>query len=512
MLIVPSVSIVGADTLNIGDLLAVAGGGFNAVSCATATQCTAVGFDPVNNEPFYATESSGTWSDVVEIDSNFGMPGAPADVLTSIDCVDVMDCSAVGYEVTSSTYYPISISEIGGVWSPLDMTSTPNSESVFTGVSCWSVGNCTAVGGGVFGEGPIYESEIDGTWEGGLDMPSSLPGVFLTSVSCPDALDCTATGHDENDLPIAIGDVAGTWGDETALPLPGDVYASLNGVSCATAVDCVAVGSDDESNEPVEFTEIGGNWSAGVDLPTPGVNGVFNSVSCTSPGNCSAVGSDATANEPSSDFEVAGSWLPGTDYVAPGGSGFFAGVSCVLVASCVAVGQDEGVNEPMYDNAVAPRVSTLPPPPQTTVPTTTTTTTSATTTTTTAPATTSTTVPPVSSSHMANVTVHFSRDSSTLSRTDDVLLRRFARSVVERRFSRVAIVGYASLSGTAASTQRLSLRRANAAATDLRRLFRSMSDTSISISVRSGRIGRSPTSSANRRATASSTTSHVGNG
>jgi outer membrane protein OmpA-like peptidoglycan-associated protein len=512
VLIAPSASIVGADTPNIGDLpvpaasiVANSGGTFSAVSCATATQCTAVGTDAGNDEPFHVTESNGIWSNVVEFGPN--SDGSGEDILTGIDCVDTLDCSAVGYDVSGSTYEPVTISETDGVWGEANTSLTPNSESVLTGVSCSGVGQCTAVGGGVFGEGPIYESDVDGSWSGGLTIPSALPGDFYWAISCFDSMNCTVVGHDGNALPIALSETSGEWGFETALPLPNEYYATLDGVSCTSAIDCVAVGSDDGTNNPVEFTETAGNWSAGVDVPTPGGPGFFDAVSCTSTGNCSAVGSDFTSNEPSSDFEVAGTWLPGTDALAPEGSGFFTSVSCVLAASCEAVGQDSGANEPMYDNAVTPAVSTLPPPPQMTTPTTTTTAVPSTTTTTsTTPVATTTTtnVPPVATNYARKVTVYFSRNSSALSLSDKAALRRFARSVVVGRWLKVTIVGYASPPGTAALNQRLSLRRATAAATDLRHVFRDMNDNTVSISVRGGGILRSSKSSANRVATASS--------
>lgn len=142
-----------------------------AVSCASATSCTAVGSTDFaeggGGVPIYATESSGEWSSTELLNGS-------NDPLLSVDCTSATDCTAAGWSGIRV--------EAAGVWrDPIALPITP------AGVSCVSATACTAVGdlGAV--------KEFAGTWGAatGFSTPDGSGGGF-NSVSCSSANNCTA--------------------------------------------------------------------------------------------------------------------------------------------------------------------------------------------------------------------------------------------------------------------------------------------------------------------------------
>jgi hypothetical protein len=207
-----------------------------------------------------------------------------------------------------------------------------------------------------------------------IPVPSSVGGGTFTSVSCSDALDCTAVGWTNGDLslngfgpqPIAVNETNGVWGNVSLVPVSGLLEAQWYSVSCTSALNCVAVGELGERGtngagafEAVYATEtnIGGvgEWGPVNQFPGSGLEGSanqMNSVSCPAVGYCVAVGYIGSVEPPTPSLataavETAGVWGPDNLIAAPTSTTSMAlvDVGCVAVNLCYAVGTDSS-NQP----------------------------------------------------------------------------------------------------------------------------------------------------------------------
>jgi len=92
----------------------------------------------------YAVSSSnGVWSTVHTLEAGF--------FVDSVSCVSAGNCAAVGNQYSGNRTQAITLASADGVWGQPQLVSFPaeaqNSETtVLTGVSCGSVGSCTAFG------------------------------------------------------------------------------------------------------------------------------------------------------------------------------------------------------------------------------------------------------------------------------------------------------------------------------------------------------------------------------
>jgi hypothetical protein len=119
------------------------------VSCSDASDCTAVG-DAVAGDnsvgPFYAIESAGTWGQFTVVP---GLGGGGQ--FRAVSCADATDCTAVGTG-------PIFATETDGSWGPLTGSGGGNA---FEGVSCTDATHCTAVGGYNGGDSQFVASTLN---------------------------------------------------------------------------------------------------------------------------------------------------------------------------------------------------------------------------------------------------------------------------------------------------------------------------------------------------------------
>ncbi len=358
-------------------------GYFTAVSCADASDCTAVGQDSANQAPIYETESHGVWGALTEVTPPGGVGGSPFEGLYGVSCVSTGDCTAIGVDGNSEPMY---LTESRGVWAtPTEIPSTSGAV-FFDGVSCAGARDCTAVGS-EFGSGdnlvPFYVSESHGVWGAATAIPTTgdQEEANASSVSCVDASDCTAVGVDGNGEPFYTTESDGVWAAPIEIPAAaGDDswwYANLfgefglggfYGVSCVHAGDCTAVGQDG-NGFPFYATESDAVWGAPTEISGAGdVDGLYG-VSCWHAGDCTAVGQDDNS-EPFAETESNGVWGAPTEITAPGTSGGpggygyeyegFEGVSCVDASDCTAVGLDTNL-EPFYATESPLTVSSISP-------------------------------------------------------------------------------------------------------------------------------------------------------
>jgi subtilisin family serine protease len=171
------------------------------VSCASATECIAVGRKQVGGAPATFAErwNGGSWS----IISAPVPSGATASNLENISCPSTSFCLATGYFTKSGTPSPFSAKWDGSKWSIVDITVPGDAKSVkymkLNSISCVSSTSCLAVGN--------YDVSMEGdtrslaeTWNGtewtvqSAPKPEGKPLNRLMGVSCSSASQCTAVG------------------------------------------------------------------------------------------------------------------------------------------------------------------------------------------------------------------------------------------------------------------------------------------------------------------------------
>jgi hypothetical protein len=262
-------------------------------------------------------------------------------------------------------------------------------------LSCWSAGDCTAVGSYIDASGSpqgLLVTESGGSWQQGVEAqlpnsPNADPQVDLTAISCPSAGNCAAVG-DYVDIHgwtegVVLTETDGSWTKTNEVADPGGVSVagtpniSLNAVSCSSNGNCVTVGTylnSKQRREGLLGTERGGNWAvasqqalgselppnAAAELPTNGDRPLvveLDSVSCASGGQCVASGTYIDSSGRQQGLFVTGvlatSWsFSGTEATLPADAASspavsLSSVSCPSLGECDAVGdyQDSGGNQ-----------------------------------------------------------------------------------------------------------------------------------------------------------------------
>jgi hypothetical protein len=207
------------------------------VSCTTATACTAVGY--YQNQSTYPTQFSlaeswnGTsWSIQPTPDHSTSV----SHVLHAVSCTSATACTAVG----SQGFDTLAEAWNGSAWTVQPTPHPEQGQHLLLGVSCTSASACTAVG-------TAYDGTLAESWNGTAWSIQPTPGPRLSApaasagVSCPTATACTAvwsTGH----RTIAAGWNGTAWAlQQTASPAGSSVHL-LGSVSCAPGSGCTAVG------------------------------------------------------------------------------------------------------------------------------------------------------------------------------------------------------------------------------------------------------------------------------
>lgn len=308
-------------------------------------------------------------------------------------CSDNADCTLVGPGNLAEGNATV-LTATSGTWGAptavdLPANATPTAQGGFSfldGLSCWSAGNCVAVGGYAVTVGtgleavpepePMAVDEISGVWQTAqeITLPTTTDVQFgtLTATSCDSSGNCTAVGFyedvDETTLSTETGLVASTqamgettWTAASSVPSPpGSYFVVLPiALSCSDATTCTAIaygliGSD--SFLTGEFlSEASGTWSANGSVGSVGGEPVtLNAMSCPDAGDCLAVGS-SFSNQPVVEAESGGTWGAARGLPLPllspvSDEGQLDGVSCLSATQCVAVGAAQYGHD--HDDAV----------------------------------------------------------------------------------------------------------------------------------------------------------------
>lgn len=332
-----------------------------AISCASPGNCSAVGAVNGNaTRGLLLTEKAGHWE--AGVDAVLSANASSADFaevqFNSISCASAGNCTAVGYYTTKSGGYSgLFLTETAGHWAPGVEAGPP--ALMINSVSCVSAGNCTAVGGG------LVFTEKAGHWAKGVEPPlppDAFGGAQLSSVSCSSAGSCSAagtynwtTGRDgQAGVGLLLTETRGKWRAVRAVMPPDGPGEGviLTSISCASAGNCGAFGlyniniDGENSGEGVLLTERAGKWQPGVRAipPKDAANSGYwagyvglSGISCTSPDDCVAAGGyyGAAGWQVTVVVEKAGKWRRGFEPAQPRNLHSDGGaVSCVSTGNC----------------------------------------------------------------------------------------------------------------------------------------------------------------------------------
>jgi hypothetical protein len=388
----------------------------DSLSCARAGNCTANGEyrADATSKGFVAKENGGVWGPAVpRDDTNGDYHGVLVALKKShLDhgggSVGAIVCAKPGFCVAGGSYgdghtgcglydenctQAFVVNETNGVWGKaVEVAGTARinvgGEASLDTISCWSVGNCTAVGTYTrditgFGSQSFLVQEKDGVWGTAVRFPFPVDELdadanfSVLALFCDSARSCTAVGSAEfADVRVSVfvaSETNGVWGK--AIPPPGlePLEDGANGatigfLTCTTARFCTAGGeyevgvTDDRSltstgySEPFLVTEKNGVWGNAFtppdfdDLNTGRAASLFSLV-CPAADACVAGGSYTDDRREQRAFvvtETKGVWnraieVPGLHALDVGrsDSGSDAQVDdlfCVAVGSCIAGG------------------------------------------------------------------------------------------------------------------------------------------------------------------------------
>ena len=273
---------------------------FLAVSCVSSSDCTAVGGYTSNAGPVTLAEHwDGTrWS----VQATPNLTGASFSTLEAVSCPTASDCTAVGeYDKQGSPELTLAEHWNGSTWAVQAMpVASPVASSVFlNGVSCPAPGKCTAVGwfqrNGTGAFVALAENNYSGSWRiRSVRGPSATLGQ-LNAVSCTARANCTAVGTPSvGPVPAEHWD-GSTW---TVQATPGPAGAALNGVSCVLASSCTAVGTippTGVNQAAIAERFAGGAWHR-AGTASPAADEVLAGISCVSASICTAAGYHAVSS------------------------------------------------------------------------------------------------------------------------------------------------------------------------------------------------------------------------
>jgi hypothetical protein len=304
-----------------------------AVSCATTAACEAGGEYQLTAPGLQAIAES--WDGSAWLLQDAVRPaGAASNVLTAVSCVSTAYCEAVGTHPDGSSGATDALAEVwnGTAWT-IQSAANPAQASngirmSLAGVSCVSATFCEAVGSSSAAAGGGAE-----VWNGTTWALQTVPGGYLTSVSCTSAQFCVAAGGD--------GHVDLWNGTAWSAQASAAGFTSLSSVSCTSSAACEATGSGPSGDEAEEWN--GTAWSPqATATPAGGSSPGLSAVSCASADSCEAVGT--FSNSSFQQAPLAEAWN-GTAWTAQSAvnpataqDASLLAVDCTSATSCTAVG------------------------------------------------------------------------------------------------------------------------------------------------------------------------------
>lgn len=210
----------------------------DAVSCASASACIAVGSANSDTSALAEAWDGANWS----LQSIPSTATGSAPPLHAISCAAASACVAVGDQPSAAAWD-------GTSWTTLTVPD-PGGSQPLTGVSCTSAMACIAVGG------QQIDALSGSTWTV-QQFDTTPPFETASALSCRSASACTAVGDDSAGHVTAQEWDGMHWTIQAGInPAPAQ-HIALDSVSCAAPNNCLAVGT----------ASLSGNTDSTLDVP-----------------------------------------------------------------------------------------------------------------------------------------------------------------------------------------------------------------------------------------------------
>jgi hypothetical protein len=331
----------------------------NGVSCIGTNFCAAVGQVGSPNAPLIEQWNGTAWTAAT-------VPAPPAtdqSQLNAVSCASATDCVAVGSSVAGATTSTFIEQWNGQSW---NIVTSPNptgsDDSQLLGVSCSGGAFCMAAGSAASGTNTVTLIEQwNGTaWTIVTSPNPSLPSndaAEFNAVSCAGAAFCQAVG--ESNASGTFQSLAETWNGTawTIVPTPSSSASEDNfveGVDCFSPTTCAAVGwalTPVNAFGPTAMSWNGTTWSAAT---TPSSTDFVQSqaigVSCVTNWECVAAGSFTNSGTPDPFLMTAPIARSGYRFVASDGGVFAYGAGAPFLGSTGGM----KLNKPIVGMAVMP--------------------------------------------------------------------------------------------------------------------------------------------------------------
>jgi hypothetical protein len=181
------------------------------VSCGATGNCSAGGHyvdGSGHRQGFVASEANGTWHKAIEVPGTATLNSGGDAGINAVSCASAGNCSAGGYYRDGAhNYQAFVVSRVNGTWHTaieVPGTATLNSggDTRVITLSCAPAGNCAAGGSYLDGLGHVQAfvvSQVNGTWHTAIEVPGTATlnkswHAQVNSVSCGAAGNCSAGG------------------------------------------------------------------------------------------------------------------------------------------------------------------------------------------------------------------------------------------------------------------------------------------------------------------------------
>jgi photosystem II stability/assembly factor-like uncharacterized protein len=321
-------------------------GQLDAVSCASAKRCWAVGVagpDPAS--PTGATVIVATRDGGASWQAQHSAGASPPQ-LSGVSCPSTTECMAVGSTGASlpGSGVVLTTSDGGATWSP---ATVPANALAVTSVTCDGPA-CVAIVSDGTSTWSALTTDFGQTWQRAGTLPTAfVPGNDLLCTPIGTCLVAgyvpTGSGHGTGAIALST-DGGHTWAPAT-VPSGSGV---LQSVACTSTASCVAAGTTSSTVSDVvpakgqllRSTDGGHTWTT-VSAALP-VDDVY-AVACPSAQQCAMVGTKWTGFPAVATGALAQSLNGGQTFRASSGAYVpltLTALSCPTVAGCVAVGGD----------------------------------------------------------------------------------------------------------------------------------------------------------------------------
>jgi len=326
-------------------------GQLDAVSCANAERCWAVGA-PAPSALDGPTPLGPPSAAVVDATADGGKTWAaqqltltPLPTLTGISCPSTRLCMTVGLSGSGTAGIVLTTHDAGASWAQV---SVPTGAVIITSIECAGIAECTAIASDGTTFWSADSTDFGLTWDREGNLPPGLEDAG--NLSCVAGASCLVTGFTATTAGHGQGAVAvSTDGGETwtAAAVPSGA-GLVQGVGCATISSCLAVGTTSTTVSSVvpargallASHDGGHTWvmSAG---PQP-VDDMYG-IDCPSRSICAVVGTDWVGTPAVGTGAVASSRDGGATFT-PSSTQYtplaLTALACPTVHGCVAVGGD----------------------------------------------------------------------------------------------------------------------------------------------------------------------------